>query len=57
MYMDDTGIDLFDQKADNACGKVGPICTWILLVLIDLIKMQVMLVVKFASDIHGYHWY
>ena len=34
MFMDITGIDLFDQNVRMACAKVRIRCSWILLVLI-----------------------
>ena len=39
MFMDITGIDLFDQNVDLACTEVRHRCPWISLVLIYLIKM------------------
>ena len=41
MYIDITGIDLFDQNMCMACAKVRLRFLWILLVLIYLIKMSV----------------
>ena len=41
MLMDITGIDLFDQKVGMAYANVRHRCSWILLVLIYLIKMWV----------------
>ena len=41
MFMDVTGIDLFDQKVDLAYANVRFGCSWILLVLIYLIKRWV----------------
>ena len=37
MFMDITGIDLFDQNVGMACSRVGLRCSWISLVLINLI--------------------
>ena len=53
MFMDSSGIDLFDQNASKTCGYVRLRCSWILVVLIYLIKMQVRHVVKLDSDVHG----
>ena len=36
MFMNITGIDLFDQNMSMACAKVGLRCSWISLVLINL---------------------
>ena len=36
-----TGIDLFDQNRDVACVEIRLRCSWILLILIYLIKMWV----------------
>ena len=41
MFMDITGIDLFDQNVGMACAEVRHRCSWISLVLIYLIKMWV----------------
>ena len=53
MFIETSGIDLFDQNADKACGKVRLRHSWILVVLIYLIKIQVRHVVKLDSDVHG----
>ena len=37
--MDITGIDLFNQNVAMVCAKVTPRCSWILLVLVYLIKI------------------
>ena len=39
MFMDISGIDLFDQNVGMACGKVRLRCSGILLILIYLIKI------------------
>ena len=39
MFMDITGIDLFDQNVGMTYANVRLRCTWISLVLIYLIKM------------------
>ena len=52
-----TGIDLFDQNVGMACTEVRLRCSWLSLVLIYLIKMQVRLANKLDSDIHEYQWY
>ena len=57
MFIDISGIDLFDQNVGMACAKVRVTCSWLLLVLIYLIKMQVRWANKLESDAHGYHWY
>ena len=41
MFMDITGIDLFDQNVGMTCAKVKLRCIGISLVLIYLIKMWV----------------
>ena len=41
MFMDITGIDLFDLNVGMICDKVGLRCSWISPVLIYLIKMWV----------------
>ena len=57
MFMDITGIDLFDQNVGMACAKVRIRCSWTLLVLIYLIKLWTWHMLKLCSDVHGYHWY
>ena len=57
MFMDITGIDLFDQKVGMACTEVRHRCSWISLVLIYLIKMWIWHVLRLDTDVHGYHWY
>ena len=37
MFMDITGIDLFDQNLGMACARIRLRCSWISLVLIYLI--------------------
>ena len=56
MFMDITGIDLFDQNVDLACAEVRLRCSWISLVLIYLIKMWILHVLRLDTDVHGYHW-
>ena len=51
MFMNITGIDLFDQNAGMACTEVRHRCSWLSLVLIYLIKMQVRWANK-LSQIH-----
>ena len=55
IYMDITGIDLFKQNV--TCANVRLTCSWILPVLIYLIKMWVWHVPMLDSDVHRYHWY
>ena len=50
MFMEITGIDLFDQNVGMACANVRLRCSWISLVLIYLIKMWVM--TQVSSDVH-----
>ena len=57
MYMDITGNDLFDQNVGMVYTEARIRCTWILLILIYLIKMWVWYVSKLHSDIHGYDLY
>ena len=57
MFMDITGIDLFDQNVGMTCAKVKLRCSGISLILIYLIKVWVWHVVRLDSDVHGYHWY
>ena len=57
MFMDIIGIDLFDQNVGMAYAEVRFRCSWILLVLIYLIKMWVLYVLSIGSDVCGYHWY
>ena len=51
--MDITGIDLFDHIVDLVCVKVRLRCSWILVLLIYLIKMWAWYVPKLDSDAHG----
>ena len=51
MFMDITGIDLFDQNICMVCAEVRVTCSWLSLVLIYLIKMQVRWANK-LSQIH-----
>ena len=53
MFMDITGIDLFDQKVDLACAEVRHRCSRISLVLIYLIKNVGM---AYANVRHRYTW-
>ena len=55
MFMDITGIDLFDQNVDLACTEVRHRCSWISLVLIFFIKMWIWHVLGLGLDVHGYH--
>ena len=57
MFMDITGIDLFDQNVGMARAEVIVTCSWVSPVLIYLIKMWVWHVLKLDTDVHGYHWY
>ena len=57
MFIAITGIDLFDQNAGMVGKQVRIRYTWISLVLIYLIKMQVRWANKLESDVHGYHRY
>ena len=57
MFMDIAGINLFDQNVGMVCAETRLRCTFILLVLIYLIKMWVWHVPKLDSDVHRYHWY
>ena len=57
MFMEITGIDLFDQNEGIACAKVRLRCSCILLVLIYLITMLVWHVPKLDLDVHAHHWY
>ena len=57
MFIDISGIDLFDQNVFMACAEARVTCSWLSLVLIYLIKMQVRWVNKLESDAHGYHRY
>ena len=59
MFMDITGIDLFDQNVGRsmACAGARLRCSWISLVLIYLIKMWIWHVQRLDTDVHGYHWY
>ena len=57
MFIDITGIDLFDQNVDLACAEVRHRCLWISLVVIYFLKMWIWHVLKLDIDVHGYHWY
>ena len=57
MFIDITGIDLFDQNVGMVCAEVRVTCSWLSLVLIYLIKMCLWQVLKLESHVHGYHWY
>ena len=57
MFIDIIGIDLFDRNVGIACAKIRFRCSWVSLVLIELIKMQVRWAKKLDSDAHGYHRY
>ena len=57
MFMEITGIDLFDQNVGMTCVNVRLRSLLKSLVLIYLIKMWVWHVPKLDSDVHGYHWY
>ena len=57
MFIDNTGIDLFDQNVGVACANVRLRCLLILLKLIYLIKMWELHVSMLDSDVHEYHWY
>ena len=49
MFMDISGIDLFDQNVGMAYATVRHRCSWILLVLIYLIKMWVLYMLRLAQ--------
>ena len=55
MFLDITDIDLFDQNMDMACVSVRLTCSWILLILIYLIKISVWHVPMLDSGVHGYY--
>ena len=57
MFIDISGIDLFDRNVGMACAKIRFRCSWKSLVLIELIKMFLWHVLKLDTDVHGYHWY
>ena len=57
MFMEITGIDLFDQNVGMAYANVRLERLWILQVLIYLIKMWVWHVLKLDTDVHGYYRY
>ena len=57
MFMNISGIDLLDQHVGVAYANIKLRCSWISLVLIYLIKMQVRNVQKLDSDVHEYQWY
>ena len=54
-FLDITGIDLFDQNAEKVCGYVCLRYSLISLILIYLINMQIRNVVKFDTNVYGYH--
>ena len=57
MFMDITGNDLLDQNVDLACVEIRLRCSWILLVLIYLIKILVVacanVMIQVFMDITG----
>ena len=55
MFMPITGIDSFDQNVGMACANVRLTCSWILLVLIYLIKSSVWHVPMLDSGVYGYY--
>ena len=55
MFMDITGIDLFDQKVGMTCAGARLRCSLISLVFIYLIKMWIWHVLRLDTDVHGYH--
>ena len=57
MFMEITGIDLFDLNVGMKCANVRLRCSWKPLVLIYLIKMWVWHVPKLDSDVHAYYLY
>ena len=57
MFMEITGIDLFDQNVGMACVNVRLRSLLKSLVLIYLIKMRVWHVPKLDLDVHAHHWY
>ena len=57
MFMEITGIDLFDQNVGMACVNVRLRSLLKSLVLIYLIKMWVWHVPKVDSDVHAYYLY
>ena len=57
MFMEITGIDLFDQNVGMACVNVRLRSLLKSLVLIYLIKMWVWHVPKLDSDVHAYYLY
>ena len=57
MFMDITGIDLFDQNMGMTCAEARLRCLWISLILIYFIKMWIWHVLKLDTEVHGYHWY
>ena len=57
MLMDLIDIGLFDQNMSMACPKVRLRRSWILLILIYLIKLWIRYVPELDSDVHGYQWY
>ena len=57
MFMEITGIDLFDLNVGMTCANVRLRCSWISLVLIYLIKMWVWHVPKLDSDVHAHYLY
>ena len=57
MFMEITGIDLFDLNVGMACANVRRRCLWILIVFIYFIKMWVWHGSMLDSFLHGYHWH
>ena len=57
MFIDISGIDLFDRNVGMVCAKIRFRCSWKSLVLIELIEMFSWHVLKLDTDVHGYHWY
>ena len=57
MFMDIIGIDLFDQNVGMTYAEIKLRCLWILLVLLDLIKMWMWHILGLGIDVYGYHWY
>ena len=57
MFMEITGIDLFDLNVGMPCANVRLRCAIISLASIYLIKIGIWHVLKLDSDVHGYDWY
>ena len=57
MFMDITGIDLFNRNVGLTFAEVRFRSPWISLVLIYLIKMKVRHVLRLDADVPRYHWY